>query len=118
MAIFVMLSNYFHDLAVALLAAVILVIYFLGRYLDQHPIKEMIISNLFKKLSSVSYIIFGYILLGGALRAYFFMEYEWNPAVGKGQITALVIKHIILFLITAYGIIVHFKYVRKYGQKE
>jgi hypothetical protein len=111
-----MISNYLHDLSVALLAANILVIYFLGRYLDKKPIKDEIISNLFKKLSVISYIVLGYILLGGAFRAYFFMEYEWNPAVGKGQITALIIKHIILFLITAYGIVVYLKYVRKYGR--
>ena len=117
MSIFVMISNYFHDLAVALLATNILVIYFLGRYFDKTSIKEEIISNLFKKLSTISYIVLGYILLGGALRAYFFLEYEWNPAIGKGQITALVIKHIILFLITAYGIAVHLKYARKYGSK-
>ncbi len=117
MAIFIMISNYFHDLAVALLASNILVIYFLGRYLDKNGVKEKIIPALFNKLSVVSYIVLGYILLGGALRAYFFMEYEWNPAVGKGQITALVIKHIILFLVTAYGIAVHLKYVRKYGRR-
>ena len=117
MSIFIMISNYFHDLAVALLAAIILVIYFLGRYLDENPIKEKIIPDLFKKLSVISYIVLGYILLGGALRAYFFMEYEWNPAVGKGQITALIIKHIVLFLITAYGIVVFKKYVRKYGRR-
>jgi len=117
MSIFIMISNYFHDLAVALLAAIIMVIYFIGKYLDKHSIKEEIISNLFRKLSVVSYVVLGYILFGGALRAFFFMEYEWNPAVGKGQITALVIKHIILFLITAYGIVIHIKYVRKYGRR-
>lgn len=117
MSIFIMISNYFHDLAVALLAAIVLVIYFLGRYLDKHRVNDDIIPNLFKKLSVISYIVLGYILFGGALRAYFFMEYEWNPAVGKGQITALIIKHIVLFLITAYGIVVFKKYVRKYGRR-
>lgn len=114
--IFLMISNYFHDLSVALLASNIFVIYFLGRFLDKHPEKNIMTVNVFKKLSRITYLALAFILAGGALRAYYFVDFEWRPAVGKGQITALIVKHIILFALTIFGIIAHLKYVKKYGQ--
>jgi hypothetical protein len=116
--ILLMISNYFHDLSVAILASNILVVYITGRFLDNNPIKDKIIPELIRKLTLVTYAAFAYILIGGAVRAYFFMDFEWNPAVGKGQVTALVVKHIILFTITAFGIIGHLRYYKRYGGKE
>ena len=114
--IVLMISNYFHDLAVAVLVSNILAVYFVGRYLDNNPVKEAIIPELFKKLARVTYIALGYVIIGGAVRAYFFMDFEWNPAVGKGQVAALIIKHILLVLITFTGIVFHLKYQRRYGK--
>jgi hypothetical protein len=45
------------------------------------------------------------------------MDYEWNPAVGRGQVSALVIKHLLLVSITVFGVVIHRKYLRKYGSK-
>jgi hypothetical protein len=111
-----MISNYFHDLAVAILASNIIVVYITGRILDKNPVKDRIVPELFRKLALVTYAAFAYILLGGAVRAYFFMDFEWNPAVGKGQVTALVIKHFILFTVTTFGIIGHIRYHKRYGK--
>ncbi|UCC79570.1 MAG: hypothetical protein JSW64_15100 [Candidatus Zixiibacteriota bacterium] len=116
--ILLMISNYFHDLAVALLAANIFAVYITGRFLDRNPVKDKIVPRLFKKLALVTYAAFAYIIIGGAVRAYNFMDFEWNPAVGKGQVTALIIKHIILFTVTAFGIIGHIRYHKRYGISE
>lgn len=116
-SIILMIANYFHDLAVGLLAANILVIYYLGRILDKNDKAPDYIPEIFKKLSRVTYWVLGYIILGGALRAFFFMDYEWNPAVGKGQVSALIVKHIILFSITAWGLTTQIRYIKKYGKK-
>lgn len=113
-----MLVNYFHDLSVALLASNVIVVYLLGRYVESHPERVDILANVFHKLSKVTYWTLGYVLVGGAFRSYFFMEFEWNPAVGKGQIAALVVKHIILFAVAAFGIITHVRYVKKYGSHQ
>ncbi|HWR82153.1 MAG TPA: hypothetical protein VN285_02500 [Candidatus Deferrimicrobium sp.] len=113
--IILMVSNYFHDLAVAILAANVFVVYLLGRYLDSHNAKDFILGAVLKKLSRVTYWALAYVLVAGAVRAWFFMDFEWNPAVGKGQVTALIVKHVILFAVTAFGIAVHIRYVRKYG---
>ena len=113
--ILLMISNYFHDLATALMASNILVVYFLGKFLDDNTDKDEKIRNVFNKLSKVTYGAFAYIIVFGAVRAYYFMDFEWNPAVGKGQVTALVIKHILLVTLTVFGLIVHSKYRKKYG---
>lgn len=113
-----MISNYFHDLAVAILAVSVLATYYIGRFLDDNPVRDLILPGLFNRLRLVTYAALAYILVGGAVRAYFFMDFEWNPAVGRGQVAALVIKHIILVTLTAVGIIVHIRYQKKYGLRK
>lgn len=113
--IVVMIINYFHDLAVGLLAASILVIYLLGRYLEKHPARDEILSKIIRRFSRLSYGALAYILIGGAVRAWFFMDFEWNPAVGKGQVAALVVKHIALVILTVVGVTMQIRYSKKYG---
>lgn len=108
---------YFHDLAVAVMASNIMVVYLLGRWLDKNPQKEKIMVDTFAKLSRITYIALGFIIIAGAVRAFYFMELEWNPALGRDMITALVVKHIILVSVTTWGIIVFRKYLKKYGGK-
>ena len=113
--IVLMLVNYFHDLSVALLASNVLAVYIVGRHLDRHPHHDEIVSTLFRKLSRVTWAALTYVVVAGAVRAYFFNEFEWNPAVGRGQVAALVVKHVLLVTITVLGLAVQFRYHRKYG---
>lgn len=113
--ILLMISNYFHDLATAVLFSNIMVVYFLGKFLDNNPDKIETIKHVFKKLSIVTYTAFSFVIIGGIPRALYFMDFEWNPAVGKGQVAALVVKHIFLISVTVIGIIFHRRYQKKYG---
>ena len=111
-----MLSNYFHDLSVALLVTNILAVYYIGRMLDEKPaLRDEIVGKLFGRLSVITKWAFVYVVVAGGVRAWFFMDFEWNPAVGRGQTAALVVKHIILFSLTVAGILVHRRYTRRYG---
>lgn len=113
-----MMINYFHDLSVAILASNIFAVWFVGKYAQTHQIDKEFMENLFAKLSKVTWIAFALVIAGGAFRGWFFMEYEWNPAVGKGQVAALVVKHIVLVAVTLFGLITHFKYQKIYGKKQ
>jgi len=115
--IIIMILNYFHDLAVGILAASVFVIYLLGKYLDKHPDGDAVLSQILHRFSRLSYGALAYIFIGGAVRAWFFMDFEWNPAVGKGQVAALIVKHILLVALTVFGIIVQIRYTKKYGKK-
>jgi len=99
------MNSYFHDLAVGLLAANLFVAYFyLSRFRDGSiaALSPRFISYM-RKITNYSLI---WILIGGAIRAWFFMDYEWNPAVGRGQVPALAVKHVLLFSIVIYGLII------------
>lgn len=114
--VILMVLNYFHDLAVAVLLVSIVTTNILGRYLDRSATSVNLPNHLFSRLLRVSWIALAYIIAGGALRAAYFMEFEWNPAVGKGQVVALVVKHVILVTMTIIGVTAHVKYYKKYGQ--
>lgn len=115
--ILLMISNYFHDLSVAVLATNLLAIYFLGKMIDREKLQYPVIAKLFVKLSRVTYFALGYIVVGGAIRAYYFYDFEWSPAVGKGLVAALVVKHILLVSITAVGLFYQIRYKKKYGDR-
>jgi len=115
--VLLMIANYFHDLAVAVLVTNVLAIYFVGRHFDAHPRHDEVVADLFTKLSRVTYWALGYVVAAGAVRAYFFMDFEWNPAVGRGQIAALVVKHVLLVSLTIAGLVVQLRYRRRYGTR-
>jgi len=103
--ILVMLNNFFHDLAVGLLAANLFVVNFYQRHADA-PALLALQGRFVLYMRRITRWTLVWILVGGAIRAWFFMEYEWNPAVGRGQIPALAVKHVVLFSIVAYGLLI------------
>lgn len=44
------------------------------------------------------------IVIFGIIRALAYREYEWSEAAGDGQITVLIVKHILLTVVFAGGI--------------
>ena len=114
-----MLANYFHDLAVAMLAANVVVIHVAGRYLEQNPTRRDFLAVLVKKMTNLTWWVLGYVVLAGGVRAYFFMEYEWNPLVPEqGMLVALGVKHILLFGLTGFGILGMRKVRSQYGEQD
>jgi hypothetical protein len=65
---------------------------------------------LLMKLSVVGIVIFG------VLRAVAYKSYEWNAAAGRGQVTLLIVKHVILSLIFVLGLVYYIK-ARKFLKK-
>jgi hypothetical protein len=110
-----MLANYFHDLAVALLASNVLVIHLVGRFLDGQEGREQIMGRLIGQLSKVTWWILTYVVVMGGVRAWFFMDFEWNPAVGKGQVVALIVKHILLVAVTVFGLVGQHRYKERFS---
>ena len=45
-----------------------------------------------------------WIVLGGIPRTYFYMDFEWANAVGRLQVPALALKHVLIFLAVAAGV--------------
>lgn len=98
-ALLVMLNNYFHDLAVAFLWASSLMAHVVINHWPGKPSEEVA-----RILSRVAWGSLAWVLVGGAIRAYFFMDYEWLPRAGTAQIPALVAKHVVLLGLTCLGL--------------
>ena len=103
MAIFVMLNNFFHDFSVALLAACLLAIWRVGRDEGIPPEARLRLHRWFSALAKACW---AWIIVGGAVRTWAYQEYEWLPAAGRGQVAALVLKHILLVSMVLFGVTV------------
>ena len=102
----VLLLNYFHDLAVAMLAANVVVIHLCGRIMGEEAGQRAVLDRLTRTLSRLTMWILVYVLAAGGVRARYFMAYEYNPLVSRqGMVTALVVKHIVLIGLTVFGIL-------------
>ena len=110
-----MLTNYFHDLAVAMLATNVIMIFVIGRFLDESEGREEILGRVIGRLARITWWALAYVILAGAFRAWFFMDFEWNPLVDKqGMLIALGVKHVLLVGLTVFGIVGMRRYKEKY----
>lgn len=99
-ALFVMMNSYFHDLSVAFLWASSLMAHLVLRHWTGEPPRRLV-----EILRRVAWGSLAWVLVGGAIRAWYFREYEWSPRAGTAQIPALAVKHVLLFALTAWGLV-------------
>jgi hypothetical protein len=99
-ALFVMMNSYFHDLSVAFLWASSLMAHLLLRHWTGKPPARLV-----RTLRRVAWGSLVWVIVGGAVRAWYFQEYEWSPRAGTAQIPALAVKHVLLFALTAWGLV-------------
>ena len=105
MAVLVMLNNYMHDLATAVFGVSALTAYFL---LQSRSAREApaVIQPVIRSLVKVGTIALVWTLAGGVVRALAYKRYEWMEAVGKAQVPALILKHVILVSFVILGVLV------------
>ena len=112
MAIFIMLSNYTHDLATGLLFGSVIAYLVANRVIervskidDRNHLRE----KLFERLRPAVLWSLAAVLLLGIPRMIYYYDYEWLPAAGRGQILALAIKHVFLVSITIGSLVMFFR---------
>ena len=104
-AILVMLNNFFHDLAVGILFANVLLSLFLIRQLKERvPADEGVLERFVRYSSRITWGALAFIIVGGIIRTATYRSFEWSEAAGKGQVAALVVKHIVLVGCTVVGV--------------
>ena len=105
LGILVMLNNYLHDLAVGVLFSSMLTSWLLGRRLaGASAERRRFTAELVGDLARVTKVSLVWIVLGGAVRAVAYRDYEWQSAAGNGQVPALVLKHAVLAATVAAGL--------------
>jgi hypothetical protein len=70
----------------------------------QNPELSSLFVRLYRKFTWVAIGSLVVIVLGGIVRTVTYRQFEWASAVGRGQVTALIVKHIILFSLVGIGI--------------
>ena len=100
-----MMNNYFHDVATALLLASGIAIWVIYKKLgdsDKPEVREYFL-KLYDSMTSLAKFALAWIILGGIPRTYFYTEFEWSHYAGKSQIPALIIKHVLAFVFVSAG---------------
>lgn len=105
-SIAVMMNNYFHDVATALLAASAVLMLVLVRALDDAPSPDVarFVVRLYPRMTLLAKVALIWILLGGIPRTIFFTRVELATGVGTtGIAVALAVKHLIIFALVVLG---------------
>jgi putative copper export protein len=105
LGILIMMNNYFHDVATALLAAGAYTLWLLTRVHDGHsgPQASAFFVAACRRLTLLVKIAIAWIIIGGIPRTIFYQDFEWANAAGKGQIPALIVKHLMIAVMLAAG---------------
>ena len=114
-AIFVMLNNWFHDFAVAMLFCSLILLWLIYRKTQEQPQASWIpfARDLARSLNRVTYICWAMLILGGIVRTLAYENFEWEEAAGRGQLAALALKHVLLVSLVVGGTVIQFR-LRKF----
>lgn len=104
--ILIMTINYSHDIATAFLAVSGVMMLFLSKMHPSSAGREtdlffVRICELIRKSARYS---LEWILVAGVPRIIFYMQFEWSTMAGDLQVIAIVIKHIVMFLLVGMGL--------------
>ena len=101
-----MTINYSHDVATALLAASGVALWMLSKNFpaDATQATERYFIGAYRGISRVAKDSLYWIVLAGVPRVFFYMQYEWSDLAGDLQVVAVVIKHIVMFLLVGTGV--------------
>ena len=117
MAILVMFSNYFHDLATAIFAVSAVIAYLLQRSLAMQTAPASV-QPVVRGVQRMGYYSLAWTLLFGAIRGITYREYEWVEAAGRNQVPALVVKHVFLVALVITGVVFLYKLRQLRGAAE
>jgi hypothetical protein len=101
----VMLNNYFHDFATALLAVSTYVMFLMVRYAETRG-GRLLKENVVEMYPGIVHITGGtlvLLLMAGIVRSFTYRWFEWVEVLGTGQIFVLIFKHVIMFTVVGYG---------------
>ena len=103
--VILMMNNYFHDVATALLLSSGIALWVMLRRLDDRagePVLRYFL-RLHQAMTRLAKLSLVWIVLGGIPRTIYYTEFEWANAAGKGQVPALLVKHVLFFLFVGAG---------------
>jgi len=103
--VFLMMNNYFHDVATALLLGSGIAMWVIykkfGDGMGQEKTDYFL--RLYDSMTFLARFSLAWIIIGGIPRTYFYIEFEWAHYAGRSQVPALIVKHILAFIFVGAG---------------
>ncbi len=102
----ILMNNYFHDVATALLLASSLCVWVIAAKAGDdpdEPVREYFL-RIYDATTKIAKFALYWILLAGVPRVIYFKELEWNNMVGKDMVPAIIVKHILMVIIVGTGV--------------
>ncbi len=116
-AVFILMSNYFHDVATALLLASGIVMRVIVKNLEKEKgadeAQTRYFTALYRSVTYLAWFSVAWIVAGGVLRIATFSSFEWPNAVEKHLETGLIVKYIIALCMTAAGAVLWVRLARR-----
>jgi len=102
----VMMNNYFHDVATALLAGSGFTMHAIVRVQAEmnSPAATLFFLKTYRKMVKFFRFALWWIIIGGVPRTIFYASFEWNHFADKQQIPALMVKHVLMAAAVIWGI--------------
>lgn len=116
--VLIILNNYFHDVATAMLFSSALVVWLLARKARSEDADAVrVLASAYPLLTRIAWFSLAWIVIGGIPRAVFFQQVEWNLAdpSNKYLFVALVVKHIFMWSAVAVGAVMWLRARRLLG---
>jgi hypothetical protein len=113
--VILMMNNYFHDVATALLLASAVAMWVIYRKFgesDKQEVRDYFLM-LYGSITSLARFSLAWIILGGIPRTIFYAEFEWSHFAGRSQIPALIVKHVLAFTFVGTGAYIWLKIRRR-----
>ncbi len=105
--VLIVMNNYFHDVATAMLLASALVMFVLFRAAKREGEgARQWLAKLYPHLTKIAWFSLGWIVIGGIPRTIFFSDVEWNMADPSNRylFTALMVKHVFMWVAVGLGV--------------
>lgn len=104
LGILVMLNNFYHDFASAILVVCTVLMFVSVKYGESIASNDFnkFLAMLFPRLMHASVITLVLLLFAGVIRSFTYSWYEWVGDLGSTQIIVLIFKHVLMFSVTAY----------------
>jgi uncharacterized membrane protein len=104
MGILILLNNFLHDFGAAgwLFGSIVLRV--MLSKVRTEPAASSIICELLRTVNTLMRVSLVGIVVFGVVRALAYRTYEWSPTAGDGQVTLLLVKHVLLTGVFAWGI--------------
>jgi hypothetical protein len=110
--VLIIVNNYLHDVATAMLLSSALIVWMLGRRAEaEGPQAAAWFAGSYRTLTRIAQASVAWIIVGGIPRVIWFNQVEWNLAdpSNKYLFTALMVKHAVMWACVAAGAAIWFR---------